>query len=117
MAKKKVVKSKADERSFEQSLGELEQVVADLEGGELGLDEALDAYEKGVRRLKQCQSRLASAERRIELLSGVDAEGNPVTRPLDEPAEDSPEGTAASRSRKRTSQKADGGVDERGRLF
>jgi exodeoxyribonuclease VII small subunit len=117
MAKKKVAKSKSDERSFEQSLGELEQIVADLEGGELGLDEALEAYEKGVRRLKQCQARLEAAERRIELLSGVDAEGNPVTRPLDEPMDESPEGEAASRSRKRTSQQGSGGVDDRGRLF
>lgn len=111
MAKKKVAKSKPAASTFEQSLEQLEGIVADLESGELGLDDALARYEQGVQRLKQCHEQLQAAERKIELLSGFDAEGNPVTQPFDEGGEESLEGKAATRSRKRS------GVDDAGRLF
>lgn len=118
MAKKKVkTKTEAPEAPFEESLAELETIVADLEGGELGLADALGRYEEGVRRLKQCHGQLESAERRIELLSGVDSEGNPVTTPFD----DSPTTGGDSRSKKRSSApnpSAEGeGVDDSTRLF
>lgn len=111
MAKKKAAKKNADPPSFETALAELEQIVADLEAGELGLEEALECYERGVQRLKQCQQQLTTAQRRIELLSGIDADGNPITQPFDDDAEDSLEAKAATRGRKRT------GVDDRDRLF
>ncbi|MEQ8787376.1 MAG: exodeoxyribonuclease VII small subunit [Pirellulaceae bacterium] len=78
--------------SFEQSLEQLEAVVRDLEEGGLGLNEALASYEQGVRHLRRCYRALQHAERKIELLSGVDAEGNPLTEPLD-PARDEEEET------------------------
>ena len=43
---------------------------------ELGLGESLACYEEGVKLLKLCYNLLEQAERKIELLSGVDAEGN-----------------------------------------
>ena len=43
------------ELTFEQSLAELEQVVRDLEDAQLGLDEALGRYERGVGLIKRCQ--------------------------------------------------------------
>jgi exodeoxyribonuclease VII small subunit len=72
--------------SFEDALASLEQIVHDLEEGKLGLAESLTRYESGVRLLKQCFGLLESAERRIELLTGVDAAGNPITRPFDDEA-------------------------------
>ncbi len=69
--------------SFEQSLGELEQIVRQLEEGQLGLAESLASYELGVKRLKECYQLLERAERRIELLERVDADGEAVTRPFD----------------------------------
>lgn len=69
--------------SFEQSLAELEQIVRQLEEGQLGLAESLASYELGVKRLKECYELLERAERRIELLERVDADGEPVTRPFD----------------------------------
>ena len=42
-----------------------------------GLNESLERYEEGVKLLRQSYELLQRAERRIELLSGVDAEGNP----------------------------------------
>jgi exodeoxyribonuclease VII small subunit len=69
--------------SFEQSLAELEQIVRQLEEGQLGLSDSLARYEVGVKRLKECYQLLERAERRIELLERVDAGGEPVTRPFD----------------------------------
>jgi exodeoxyribonuclease VII small subunit len=92
----------AEEPSFEQALQELEQVVRKLEEGQLGLSDSLSQYEAGVKRLQQCFAALEKAERRIELLSGVDAAGNPVTKPFDDD-ELSLEQKAESRSRRRSS--------------
>jgi len=87
--------------SFEQALVQLEQIVHRLEDGEVGLAEALSHYEQGVKLLKQCYGLLQRAERRIELLSGVDAEGNPVTAPFDDEASLALEEQAQSPGRRR----------------
>ena len=76
-----------DELSFEQALGQLEQIVHKLEDGELDLSVALQQYEQGVKHLRHCFNLLGQAERKIELLTGLDAQGNPITEPFgDEPA-------------------------------
>lgn len=117
MAKKKT-KPKQPEATFEESLAALERIVAELEGGELGLAEALERYERGVGCLKRCQEQLHAVERRIELLSGVDADGNPVARPLDEHEAESLDEKASTRSRRRGGGAGrKGGVDEPGGLF
>ena len=74
MAKKETDNTRRVRNSFEESLGELEKIVAELESGKLGLSDALARYEEGVKHLKGCQQLLEMAERKIELLSGVDAE-------------------------------------------
>ncbi|MEN1681181.1 MAG: exodeoxyribonuclease VII small subunit [Planctomycetota bacterium] len=115
MAKKKAAKAKAEEPTFEQSLEELEAVVTALESGELGLDQALERYESGVTSLRRCHQQLEHAERRIEVLSGFDADGNPVTEPLDEA--DTPTGEAsrtAKRSRRSAGPKTSGVDDSQG---
>jgi exodeoxyribonuclease VII small subunit len=71
---------------FEESLAALEAVVRDLEDGQIGLSEALARYEHGVKLLRECHALLERAERKIELLSGVDAAGNPQTVPFDDQA-------------------------------
>ncbi|MEZ6135164.1 MAG: exodeoxyribonuclease VII small subunit [Pirellulaceae bacterium] len=70
--------------SFEASIEELELIVRRLELGGGALDEALSDYSKAIGLLKTCHARLEQAERKIEILSGVDAQGNPVTQPLDD---------------------------------
>ncbi len=72
--------------TFEAALRRLEEIVHLLEDGDLGLNEALDRYEEGAKLLRQSYELLQRAERRIELLSGIDAEGNPVTKPFDDTA-------------------------------
>lgn len=74
------------EVTFEQALAGLESVIRDLEDGRLGLTESLGRYEDGVRLLKHCQEALDQAERKILILTGIDAEGNPVTQPFDDAA-------------------------------
>jgi exodeoxyribonuclease VII small subunit len=82
----KTNENEASQPSFEQSLKRLEEIVHLLEEGDLGLNEALERYEEGVVLLRQSYDLLQRAERKIELLSGVDAEGNPVTQPFDDTA-------------------------------
>ena len=69
--------------TFEQVLERLGQIVHSLEEGQTGLEESLASYEEGVGLLKQCHSLLESAEKKIRLLSGLDAEGRPVVEPFD----------------------------------
>lgn len=121
MAKKKPSEIRDDSAEpFEASLARLEEIVGDLEGGELGLSEALERYEEGVRRLKLCHGQLEAAERRIELLSGFDAAGNPVTTPYDHTAT-ADDAASTARSARRTAPpregKGRGGVDDASRLF
>jgi len=85
MAKKKNEKS----LSFEASLAKLEAIVAQLEEGGLGLTESLGRYEEGIGHLKRCHLALQNAERKIELMTGVDSQGAPRTRLFDdEPTSD-----------------------------
>jgi len=72
--------------SFEAALKRLDEIVHSLEEGDLELDEALGRYEEGVKLLRQSYDLLQRAERRIELLSGIDAQGDPITQPFDDTA-------------------------------
>ncbi len=104
MAKKKSLPpggEPGEELSFEESLRQLEDIVSLLEGGQLGLSESLAQYEQGVKCLKFCYRQLERAERKIELLSGVDAEGRVQTQPFAE-ADMSLEEKQAARSRRRS---------------
>jgi exodeoxyribonuclease VII small subunit len=125
LAKKKASpkSTEADQPTFEQSLEKLEQVVRQLEEGQLGLSESLQRYEEGVKHLRQCYGALEAAERRIEVLAGVDADGNPVTEPFDD-AELSLDEKAAARTQRRSRSIGDdvapsgqGEIDEQGELF
>ncbi|MGH8163923.1 MAG: exodeoxyribonuclease VII small subunit [Rhodanobacteraceae bacterium] len=53
---------------FEQSLDELEHLVAKMEGGELSLDESLRSFERGIALYRHCQTALEQAELRVKLL-------------------------------------------------
>lgn len=71
---------------FEESLENLQQTVAQLEGGNLSLSDSLEQYEKGIASLKLAYQALNQAQQRIELLVDLDQEGNLVTRPFDNTA-------------------------------
>ena len=67
---------------FEEATRRLAQIVAELEGGDLPLDRSLALFEEGVRLARAAEAHLDRAERRIEELLGVDAQGRPVVREL-----------------------------------
>lgn len=122
MAKKKSAAKKNDQPTFEEALKELEETVRLLEDGQLGLDDSLARYEKGVKHLRRCHELLQQAERKVELLSGVDADGNPITKPYQD--EDlSLEEKAQTRTQRRSSAQTPAkpqdprDMDEGSRLF
>jgi exodeoxyribonuclease VII small subunit len=88
--------------SFEDALTNLETIVHELEEGQIGLADALTRYEQGVKLLKQCYGMLEGAERKIELLSGIDAAGNPLTQAYDDEATAERDQRGESRSKRRS---------------
>ena len=55
-------------KTFEESLNELEKIATNLENGELGLEEAIKEFEKGMKLSKECTEKLDDAEKRINIL-------------------------------------------------
>lgn len=55
-------------KDFESALKSLEEIVAQLESGDLTLDRALELFEEGIRVSRFCGSKLDEAERRVEIL-------------------------------------------------
>ena len=90
---------------------DLQQVVADLEEGEIGLEESMSRFEQGMTLLRRCYSLLEDAEQRIEILSGRDADGNAVTEPFDASATHETSAPRAGR-RKQASKKKNETPDE-----
>ena len=88
-------------KTFEDALSGLQQIVQQLEQGDLTLTDSLAKYEEGVRCLRYCYGQLQSAEERIELLTSVDGEGQATTEPFDE-ATMSLEQKADTRGRRRS---------------
>jgi exodeoxyribonuclease VII small subunit len=79
-----------DQPTFESALEALEEVVRRLEGGDVGLEEAVTLFENGQRQLAICRERLASVETRIEELTAADLPrqadetfDDPLARPSD----------------------------------
>jgi exodeoxyribonuclease VII small subunit len=69
--------------SFEDALGELERIVAQLEGGKAPLQDSIAIYERGEALKSHCEALLKAAEARIEKIT-LDRDGNPTgTEPLD----------------------------------
>ena len=56
------------EMKFEAALAELEQIVHNMENGQLPLEESIAAYRRGSELLKLCQQKLGDAEQRIQVL-------------------------------------------------
>ncbi|HUG73649.1 MAG TPA: exodeoxyribonuclease VII small subunit [Steroidobacteraceae bacterium] len=75
----------SDAPDFEQSLAELEALIARLERGDLPLAESLTLFEQGVALTRQCHTRLAEAKQRVEILLQDGA------RPFDPEAADADE--------------------------
>ena len=59
---------KPKEAGFEQTLAELEALVARMEAGDLPLEEALRSFERGVQLTRECQAALVAAQQRVQVL-------------------------------------------------
>lgn len=71
--------NKKKELSFEEAVKALEQTVKDMESGDLGLDELLADFEKGIGLLRLCEKKLAEAEGRVEVLTKAETAAAPVS--------------------------------------
>jgi exodeoxyribonuclease VII small subunit len=126
-------KSAEQSFGFESALARIEVIVLELEEGKTGLAESLGRYEEAVQLLRQCYGLLEKAERRIELLVGADASGQPLTEPFDDTASAEREQQPVAKNRRRDAPSANrapagppdssvdaadfGGVDAPGGLF
>ena len=68
--------------SFEEALTELERIVRQLEEGKGRLDEAIDAYSRGMALKRHCETKLAEAQARVERIV-LGSDGVPATQPAD----------------------------------
>ncbi|MFZ5964064.1 exodeoxyribonuclease VII small subunit [Thalassococcus sp. BH17M4-6] len=65
-----------DEMSFEQAMTELEQVVGQLERGDVALEDSIALYERGAQLKKRCETKLKEAEEKVAAIT-LDGDGNP----------------------------------------
>jgi len=70
--------------AFEDNLSALEYVVSQLESGELNLDDAMKAFEQGIKLTRECQESLATAEQKVQVL--INKNGEQTLQPLPEQA-------------------------------
>ncbi|PYG30561.1 exodeoxyribonuclease VII small subunit [Pelagimonas varians] len=69
--------------TFEQAMAELEQVVGQLERGDVALEASIDLYDRGAKLRAHCEAKLKDAEEKVAAIT-LDGDGNPAgTKPLD----------------------------------
>jgi exodeoxyribonuclease VII small subunit len=66
--------------SFEDSLAELEQLVSQLEQGDISLEESLKSFERGVTLTRACQKALQEAEQKVQIL--IEKNGTQTLEPF-----------------------------------
>jgi exodeoxyribonuclease VII small subunit len=79
-----MAKKEAKELGFDEALQRLEEIVAQMESGEMDLDAMVASFEEGQRLVKFCSQKLNEVERRIELLV-KDSTGADGTAPFAPP--------------------------------
>ncbi|MBE6680599.1 MAG: exodeoxyribonuclease VII small subunit [Ruminococcaceae bacterium] len=57
------------EKTFEEAMARLEEIVRALDGGAAGLDDSLGLFEEGIALVKLCNSKLEGAEQKVKLLA------------------------------------------------
>ena len=68
--------NKDEELNFSQALQQLETLLAQLESGEIELEEAMELFEQGSALAERCRKMLANAEQRLEELAPTEPEGD-----------------------------------------
>lgn len=64
--------NKPNQRSFEEAVARLDEIVQRLETGNIALDESLTLFEEGIGLAKYCSERLDAAEGRLQVLMGFE---------------------------------------------
>ena len=59
---------------FENTLEQLEELVTAMEEGELSLEDSLQAFEKGIKLTRECQTALKNAEQKVQVLINEDGD-------------------------------------------
>ena len=72
MTEKKNKLSEFESMSFEEAINELEKIVEELEGSDVSLDDAVNAYERGAKLNNLCQVRLNEARMKVEKIKDFD---------------------------------------------
>lgn len=60
--------------NFEESMKKLEEIVTELENGDLNLDDSVSKFEEGMKIAKKCSNILETAEKKITILLEKDGE-------------------------------------------
>lgn len=70
-----MTKSKPDENkpTFAQAIEQLETIIAEIEDGQVDLEESIERYEKGIGLIKSCRAILTQAEQKIQKLTEADS--------------------------------------------
>ena len=71
-------------KNFEEALAELEQILADIEAGQVTLEDSIVKYERGQFLIRHCRAVLGDAEKQIEKLSKGEGE-ELVAEPMEPP--------------------------------
>lgn len=88
-SKAKTTKPKAGAGfNFERSIEQLETLVAAMEDGELSLEDSLEAFEKGIKLTRECQSALRQAEQKVQVL--MDESGTTQDLKLEDETDENP---------------------------
>lgn len=69
--------------NFEKKLNRLEEIVKEMESGDLALDKSLKFFEEGVKLSRECQKELNDAEQKVKKLVGVSEDGSPLLEDFD----------------------------------
>lgn len=68
-------------KTFESALAKLEKITAELEDGELSLDNSLKKFDEGIQLISYCSEQLSEAKAKVEML--LEKEGNLEAVPFD----------------------------------
>jgi exodeoxyribonuclease VII small subunit len=71
------------EKKFEAAMARLEEIVSELEKGDVPLEQSLKLFEEGIKLSRVCNKRLEEAERKVEILL-KDKNGNITAEPFEE---------------------------------
>jgi exodeoxyribonuclease VII small subunit len=71
------------EKKFEAAMARLEEIVSELEKGDVPLEQSLKLFEEGIKLSRICNKRLEEAERKVEILL-KDKNGNITPEPFEE---------------------------------